>query len=96
MFAICATARVGWPILPASMTRFSQRIRFVAITAGAQKSSLPFCFASAINSCASSTDAGQRLLAEDIEPGVEQRGRDFAMERRGGEVDGSVQARVLE
>jgi hypothetical protein len=40
--------------------------------------------------------AGQRLFAEDIEAGVEEGGRDFAVERRGGEVDGGIQARVLE
>jgi hypothetical protein len=48
MFAIWATPSVGFPILPLAITCLSQRNRLVAITAGAQKRTLPRLRASSI------------------------------------------------
>ena len=55
MFAICPTASVGRPSQPESSSAFSQRKRFVAITAGAQSSVRPRSRARSIAARASAT-----------------------------------------
>ena len=86
MFAICPTANVGRPSQPESSSAFSQRKRFVAITAGAQSSVRPRSRARSIVARASATVPASGFSEKTCFPACERGHIDLMVERRRGEI----------